>query len=286
MDVMVTGARGSQQSPVVDSLIERGHHVVALSRSAQPARPGLRWITGDLSQLGAVTESVSSIDGLAFHNPVASAPWPVEPLLRAAQQWGVKRVVFNASARVSAPGQEPGDSLRTVEALDRLGIPAAVLQPTLYLENLLLPFIVDDLQQGVLRYPLPARGVEVAWVASSDLGELASEALDTGVTGRHVARGPEALDGEGLAAALAEGLGRQVVFESQSADVFAARLAPLLGQEAAAGVGQMYGAIGAAPQHFTPWLNPDASPTRAAFDATPTSVQTWAAGVLRSATQK
>ncbi len=286
MKIAVTGARGSQQAPVVEALLARGHQVAALRRkppSESASEPSqLQWVTGDLRRPEGLADLLAGAEGLSFHLPVASAPWPVEPLLTAAKGAGVKRVVFNASSQVPPPG-DSSPSRKAVDALHAHGFDAVVWQPTLYLENLLLPFLLADLKDGWLRYPLAASGFGVAWVASADLGALTAAAFATSATGSYAAAGPEALDGNGLAAALGRGLGKEIRFEQLAPAAFGAKLTPLLGEQAAAGVRDMYAAVGQLPQQFARWLAPDLSPTRAAFEVTPTSAEQWAAKVLRPA---
>lgn len=50
MNVLMTGATGLIGSALLDRLLEQGHSVVCLSRSEQPDRHGVRWITHDLSK--------------------------------------------------------------------------------------------------------------------------------------------------------------------------------------------------------------------------------------------
>ncbi len=126
MDVLVTGARGSQQSPIVDELVARGHEVTALSRELRENRPGVRWVRGRLDDIDGFADDIERIDALAFHRPVSTQPWPVEPLIRAARKWGVERVIFNASSAVPPGGTPNSDSRDVVDALDRSGMATAI----------------------------------------------------------------------------------------------------------------------------------------------------------------
>ncbi len=192
----------------------------------------------------------------------------------------MQRVVFNASGAVPPPGAE-GNAREAVDTLAELGLSATVLQPTLYLENLLLPFILSELREGVFRYPLAASGFGVKWVATQDLGALATRALETTDAGLIAAAGPEALDGDGLAQAIGRGVGRTIRFETVAPADFETKLKPLLGPESAAAVRGLYQGIAAAPESFAPWLAPDPSPGAAALGIEATTVESWAASVLR-----
>lgn len=280
MDVFLTGARGSQQSPVLSHLLGRGHHVTALSRKAVAEREGVRWVQGDLNNVGAFKAEVRKVDALVFHRPVSAAPWPVTPLLDAAKTWGVERVVYNASAAVPPPGAD-GDAREVVDALAGRGLAATVLQPTLYLENLLLPFVLAGIQEGVLRYPLPDEGFGVRWIATQDLGTLTTRALESGIEGHFQVGGPESLDGASLAAAIGRGLGRTLRFEAVDPRDFGAQLEPLIGSDAAGSVSGLYSGIAGAPKSFSAWLDPDVSPVWSALEVEPTTVEAWSASTVR-----
>ena len=64
--VAVTGATGRIGVPLVEALQRAGHPVRALSRQAQPARPGIEWVRGDLGDPGALANLVAGAE-LVFH---------------------------------------------------------------------------------------------------------------------------------------------------------------------------------------------------------------------------
>jgi uncharacterized protein YbjT (DUF2867 family) len=283
MKIAITGAGGSQQSAIARGLAAAGHEVVALARDAHPELPGVSWVKGHASDREALTQLLSGADALAFHLPVSDPAWPVDTVLDVASDQGVKRLVFNASARVPGPEEPQQPSNGVVASMRRRGFDFVVLQPTLYLENLLLPIVLDDLREGVLRYPLPASDFSVAWVATDDLGPLAANALEHQTTGLIAAPGAAAVTGTELAAAIGEGLQREIRFEPLTPQAFGDRLATLLGEGPARGVQGLYEGIAAMPAAFTPWLQPDDASTELARAVGPTSVADWARSTLKPA---
>lgn len=282
MKIAITGAGGSQQSAMARGLAAAGHQVVGLARDGHPELEGVTWVRGSATDSDALAELLTDADVFSFHLPVSDPTWPAAEVLELVASRGIKRVLFNASSRVPGSGEPQQPSNAVVAELERHGFEYTVFQPTLYLENLLLPIVLDDLRQGVLRYPLPATGFSVAWFATADLGPLAVAALREGTTGLIAAPGARALTGLELAAALGQGLGRDVRFESISPEAFGDRLATLLGEGPARTVQGLYAGIAAAPAAFEPWLAPHGEATALANAVGPTSAAHWASTTLRS----
>jgi nucleoside-diphosphate-sugar epimerase len=62
--VALTGATGFVGAHVLDALLARGMEVSALTRRTQPARPGVTWIDGDLTEGAALRALVNGADAI------------------------------------------------------------------------------------------------------------------------------------------------------------------------------------------------------------------------------
>jgi hypothetical protein len=114
-------------------------------------------------------------------------------------------------------------------------VPAVVLCPPIYLENLAAPWVRQGLTgEGVLRYPLPA-SVPVAWLSHADLAAATLAAL-TGddLVGATLDLGGEPVAGPELAAAFG------ARYEAMDVDAFVAGAAAALGPDVAEGVAATY----------------------------------------------
>ncbi|HZZ85556.1 MAG TPA: TIGR01777 family oxidoreductase [Anaeromyxobacteraceae bacterium] len=80
MKVFVTGATGLIGRPLCAALIQAGHEVVALSRSARTLPAGVRTLHGDPSVAGAWQDELSRCDACVnlAGEPVAGGRWTVE----------------------------------------------------------------------------------------------------------------------------------------------------------------------------------------------------------------
>jgi uncharacterized protein YbjT (DUF2867 family) len=288
-NVLVHGANGVQGGAIARRLREEGFAVRGSVRdpvkSNALARAGIEILAADLESRAALRAAAQGIDAVILSLPL---DWHPETVLRwtknalgAAGDAGVGLLVFNSSTRVPAePTDVPAFELRrAAEALIwHSGVPAIVLRPPLFMENLKTPAIANGIvREGVVAYPTPDR-LRVSWLAAADLGayvaaalrrpDLTGEALDIG--------GPDALDGPALATALSEGIGQSLRYAAIPPDVFERGLTAQFGPVIAQGIARTY--------HYcdrfadTPFLAGAAESLTATLSRPRLSVAEWARG--------
>jgi uncharacterized protein YbjT (DUF2867 family) len=152
----------------------------------------------------------------------------------------------------------------------------AVIAPELYLENLLMPYVMDSVRErGVLPYPIRA-DFPVSWASHLDIADAAAALFERpDVTGVVSVGQYPAITGPDLAAAFAARLGRDVVFEQISPDEFRTSVAPLIGEGPAAGIAEAYRAMSAMPGRS---ITPENSAQKL-LDVTPRTTTEWLADV-------
>jgi uncharacterized protein YbjT (DUF2867 family) len=74
MLIALTGATGFVGRRTLDLLVEGGHPVRALTRRAQPARGGVKWVSGSLDGADALAALVSGADAVLHVAGVVNAP--------------------------------------------------------------------------------------------------------------------------------------------------------------------------------------------------------------------
>ena len=109
MNILVTGGLGKVGRAVVAELTAAGHRVTVLDRAAGPERGAVKYLIGEILDLGQVMEAMNGADAVvhlaAIHNPnIATAPLVYQTnvigtwnLHQAAHRLGVKRVVSASS---------------------------------------------------------------------------------------------------------------------------------------------------------------------------------------------
>lgn len=254
---LVLGASGAQGGAVVRELLARGHRVTALVRSStsQVASDAKR-VVADLGDAAALSNAFDGVTHLTATLPLVYDQAIVDAYARniatAASAAGVQRMVFNSNTRTTSgiSGVAAFDTRASAEKILRAsGIPIVVIQPAVYLENLLAPASVAGMKQyGQLHYPLPT-DMQVAWIALSDLAIAVAEAHALAqVPAEPLLIGAKPMTGDELALQLADTIGRPLTYVPLDPGAFEDMLAGFLGKEAAAGVAGLYHWAQANPQ--------------------------------------
>ena len=252
---IVHGATGAQGSPVLSALTTAGRSAIAAVRHPEAVPDGIVARQVDLASVASLASAYKGADGVFVHLPMGApeaAAAQARAVVEAVAQARPGRVVISTSGQIvdqpGSPLQAAADSpiMTLIDGVTGSGVPTAVVAPRLYLENLLLPVVLDPAcQEGVLRYPLPA-SFPVSWSSHLDVADVVVRLLTdasptTGTVG--VGHRP-GLTGPDLAAAFSSHLGREVRFEGITPEAFGELITPLFGP-AAAPVVELYRALNA-----------------------------------------
>ncbi|MEW1616172.1 MULTISPECIES: NmrA family NAD(P)-binding protein [unclassified Streptomyces] len=252
MNYVIHGATGAQGAPVVSALAAAGKPVVALTRraGASVAGKGVRTATADYSSTERLTAAYQSAEGVFIHLPLGAEADRVQyahNVVAAIREASPSRVIFSTSGSGGGALQEPaGSAVSTlIGGLEAGDVSYAVIQPRLFLENLLPQLMGAVREEGVLRYPLRA-DFPVSWSSHLDVADVAVALFDRpDVTGTVAVGQLPAITGPDLADAFSAHLRREVSYEAITPSAFGALLAPLFGEGPAAGVAGLYQALGA-----------------------------------------
>ena len=252
---IVHGATGAQGSPILSALTTAGRSAIAAVRHPEAVPDGIVARQVDLASAASLASVYEGADGVFIHLPMGApeaAAAQARAVVEAVAQARPGRVVISTSGQIvdqpGSPLQATADSpiMTLIDGVTGSGVPTAVVAPRLYLENLLLPVVLDPAcQEGVLRYPLPA-SFPVSWSSHLDVADVVVRLLTdasptTGTVG--VGHRP-GLTGPDLAAAFSSHLGREVRFEGIAPEAFGELITPLFGP-AAAPVVELYRALNA-----------------------------------------
>jgi uncharacterized protein YbjT (DUF2867 family) len=186
----VTGATGKQGGALAQLLLERGHHVRALTRKPDGpaaiglAKAGAEVVPGNFGDRVSVERAAKGMD-VAF---IVATPYEEGPeaetrlgttAIDGAQAAGVPYIVYSS---VSDGDRRTGiphfDSKAKVEEhLKRLGVPYSIVAPVFFMENLLAPWIAGIYSRGILATGvLPDRKLQVITVP--DIAEFTTLAIE------------------------------------------------------------------------------------------------------------
>ena len=233
-NILVFGANGAQARPVAEQLAARGYRVTALVRDRAKAAPlahaGIRIVVGDMDDADAVAEAMRDQDGVFMlvsfaQGRVAQA----STIIDAAAAQGVERIVWNATGSILPVDiGNPGIDMRRaiLAALEQGGVPFVALQPTIYMENLLMPIVADEVtRQSSLAYPLP-EAARCQWISHADAAAFAVAAFEREDQDNLVIDicGPERLSGSEIAASFSRALNRPIAYRPMPPAEFGATL--------------------------------------------------------------
>jgi uncharacterized protein YbjT (DUF2867 family) len=289
LKVLVYGATGSQAGPIVPKLLASGHQPYVVTRSAAKAEAlagaGAQVVEADMGNAGRLTAITAGMDVVALTVP-AFNPDPTDHgrffhnALEAARAAGVKLLVYNTSGPVirERTGNPQYDMrLDLLAALQASGVPSIVIQPTVYLENLLGPWTRPGvIERDELAYPVEEHQ-RLGWIATDDVAAFVAAAVERPqLAGEHfIVSGEENLTGPELAERFSRGLGRTISYRAMPLEEFGAVLDTVFGPGAGAG-----GIAGYKFQRERADIIPTWNDMRPVLERLPirmTSVEEWAA---------
>lgn len=250
MTYVIHGATGAQGAPVVAALAAAGKSVTALTRNPDAVVDGARVVAAGYSSTEELTEAYRSADGVFVHLPVVSEEdrqTYARNIVAAVREARPARVVFSTSGYLIDPTGDDAVSALVRDLADS-GASHAVIAAELYLENLLMPYVIDTVrEQGALPYPIRA-DFPVSWASHLDIADVAVALFERpDVTGVVSVGQDPAITGPDLAEAFGAHFGKNVVFEQITTEQFRTSVAPLIGEGPAADVAGAYAAMSTLP---------------------------------------
>lgn len=233
-NILVFGATGPQGRPVAEKLVAEGYKVRALVRDAAKAKDlaatGVEIVAGDMTDRASVSAAMRGQDGVfLLVSFVTGRIEHATTVIDVAVKHGIRKIVWNATGSiVPVPTGNPAIDMRrdVLAALERSGIPFVALQPTVYMENFLLPFVAGEVAQNdTLAYPMP-KAVRCQWISHLDAASFAVAAFKRESAENLVIEisGPERLTGPEIAVRFSKGLERGIGFRPMPPKEFGALL--------------------------------------------------------------
>ncbi|HLL93617.1 MAG TPA: NmrA family NAD(P)-binding protein [Spirosoma sp.] len=287
LNVLVYGATGSQAGAVPTYLLQAGHQPYVLTRTADKAahhaQAGAIVVEGDTKDAARLRKLSEGMDAVSLLVPAFADPSQVADYGRraidGAKAAGVKLVVWNTGGailpqRTGNPSLDARIDVR--DYLQQSGLPHIILQPSVYLENLLgpwtRPFVVNE---NRVAYPVPA-DMPISWIATDDVCALVVAALQRpDLSGANwPISGLENADGLALSRAFSKGLGRSITYYAMSPQDFGNILEEQFGPGAGASVAREYQRMWDFPEQ-RPNFQADMEPVLSKLPIQMTAISEW-----------
>ncbi|MCZ6892959.1 MAG: NmrA family NAD(P)-binding protein [Gammaproteobacteria bacterium] len=219
--ILVTGATGKTGSLVIEQLIERGHRVRAMVRSADVRAErlsalGAETMVGDFLDLPSLHAAMRGVERAYFCYPPADRLVEATANIAIAARQAELKALVNMSqlpAREHARSKLSFQHWQSEQILDWAHIGAAHIRPTFFAEDLYLftgPTLMND---GKML--LPFGDARHAPVTAEDIARVVVGILeDPGphVGQRHILTGPRNMTLEEMARVISDVLGRPVEY--------------------------------------------------------------------------
>ncbi|NPA90391.1 MAG: NmrA/HSCARG family protein [Chloroflexi bacterium] len=229
--ILVTGAAGKTGRAVIRALKRREAAVRALVHRPEQIRAvreagAAEVIVGDLFDAVLLTQAMADVRAV-YHIPPNMHPQEIamgERVLQAARDAEVALFVYHS---VLHPQTEKmphhWQKLRVEERIFESGLDFVILQPTVYMQNI-MPYWRDIVEKGVYRVPY-APSTRLTWVDLADVGEAAAIVLtEPGHAGAiYELCGPDTLTQDQVALILSRVLKRPVRAEKMPLEEWEAR---------------------------------------------------------------
>lgn len=190
--VTVFGATGEQGRHQPRELLKQGYNVRVVSRNLErldhPDFEGTEKVVADFDDAASVDRALAGVDAIFYQVksfvPPAVIVAQTETVRTAAAKAGVQLIIVNSS--MWAP-DEPSDKAQSewvlsdcVYAMEETmmagSVPVIVLRPTLFMSNLLGPWVADSLRNGVYRY-CHKPNLLADWICLEDVAQFMVAAL-------------------------------------------------------------------------------------------------------------
>ena len=169
LSVLVSGATGQQGGALARVLLRKGHSVRAFVRrpdspeGKELERIGAELAQGDFEEPSTIEAAAGGVDAVFVVATPFEAGMEAETrhgiaAADAAKAAGVSHLVYSSVASADKDTGIPHfESKRRVEEhIEGLGIPYTIVAPVYFMENLLAPWMLPRLREGILPMALPS----------------------------------------------------------------------------------------------------------------------------------
>ncbi|MGD0250956.1 MAG: NmrA/HSCARG family protein, partial [Thermoplasmata archaeon] len=196
-EILVAGATGQQGGAVTRSLLKRGFTVRGLSRDpskkSEGRDPRIRWVQGDLHDGKSLDSALRGVHGFFLVTTPFTGGWgrppdiegevragtvALESAKRARTPHVVLSTVMGAGGQSGPIGIPHFDSKMRIEQHARsLGVPATIVRPSFFMDNMFQPWTLQGLRAGVVSIPIKPE-TKIPMVAVRDIGEIVARAFE------------------------------------------------------------------------------------------------------------
>ena len=226
--VLVIGATGNQGRAVTESLLKRGHRVRALVRdrdslaSGSLKQMGAELVVGTFEDRKSLEIAASDVEAVyAMTTPLAGIDLEITngmAIVDAVASLKIPHFVFSSVANADRNTNIPHfDSKYKIEKyIQDQGIPCTVIAPVFFMNNILFPWNINDIKNGIFRQAMKADR-KLKQISTKDIGNFAAWVIEKRepFIGKRFDIAADELSGQKMARILSKTTGRTIEYVEQ-----------------------------------------------------------------------
>jgi uncharacterized protein YbjT (DUF2867 family) len=248
-NILVYSATGIQAHPLLTLLQKGENKVFAMTRNKAKAsiieNEKVSVVETDISDKYQLLKVNEGKDVVMLNLPFFSDDNAGQYAIDAAKEAGVKLIIWNANGAIpqeTSNRHKMNLRLENMERLDKSGIPYIVFQPTMYLENLLLPTTAAAIKDSNIIEMIAPSEAPIPWMSTWDISQAMVKSIErTDLQNRVLNVGGGGITGQQLAKSFSEALGRTIGYQQIGMEEYVNRLNQVMGKgcgEEIMGIGQ------------------------------------------------
>lgn len=282
--IFVLGAKGYQGSAIAKELLNKNYEVVTLSRTIEETESDLTVLKGELSNKAILLKSMTNVKAAVYTFPLIFDEGIAETyttnFIESAKKQNVPLIVWNTG--FDLPSEKQGMisldlKVKIKELFDASGLNVITLVPDIYLDNVSAPWSISVIQNNsIIPYPID-KGKKMPWISHVDLAKYVVAAIEKPeLSGSVLPIGGNLVNGNEIAEAVSDVLGKKVEFLSITPDYFQEQLTGGFGELAAKEIANLYRYI---DENYADLINKDYKKTEEILGVRPQSLASWAKSV-------
>jgi len=224
--ILVFGATGLQGGSVVDAVVNTENEIYGLTRNPGSAKAeallsrGVKVIAGDLADPHSLENAFSQVDsvfllGTPFEAGVQGETEFGMNAVKIAKENGISHLVYSsvsdADKNTGIPHFE--SKFKVEQYLRESGVPFTIVAPVFFYDNMMAPFILPGLKNGVLAQAMPPDAA-LQGISVRNIGEFCGSALlnRERYLGKRIDIAGDSLTGVEYAELIGKASGKEITF--------------------------------------------------------------------------